>query len=84
MHEPVKHRIYVALMGKGNDAWKAVDAIHEGGDVYRITSENPNPQERWEYATGEWVRCRSTTRSNGERVLVATERLAPRNDQAKG
>jgi hypothetical protein len=75
MHEPARHRIYVALLGKGDDAWHAVDAIHEGNDAYRILSPNEHPEEPWEYTTGQRVRCRATTLPTGERVLVATERL---------
>ena len=83
MHEQITRRIYVALLDKGNDVWKSVDAIHEGDDAYRIISQNTHPQERWEYTTGERVRCRATTLPSGERVLVATERLPARSDQAK-
>jgi len=72
--------IYVALLDKGNDAWRRVEAVYEGEDSYRIISENDDAAERWEYTTGDRVRCRSTTLPSGERVLVATERLHPRND----
>jgi hypothetical protein len=73
--------IYVALLDKGNDAWRRVEAVHEGEDSYRIISENADAKERWEYTTGECVRCRSTTLPSGERVLVATERLRSRTDR---
>ena len=72
--------IYVALLDKGNDAWRRVEAVYEGEDSYRIISENEDAEERWEYTTGDCVRCRSMTLPSGERVLVATERLHPRND----
>jgi len=71
--------IYVALLGRGNDAWRRVEDIFEGEDSYRITSEKKDPDERWEYTTGERVRCRATILPSGERVLVATERLNPRD-----
>ncbi|HET6430483.1 MAG TPA: hypothetical protein VFJ30_18880 [Phycisphaerae bacterium] len=70
--------IYVALLDKGDDAWRRVEAVYEGEDSYRIVSENADAKERWEYTTGESVRCRSMTLPTGERVLVATERLHPR------
>ena len=72
--------IYVALLDKGDDAWRRVEAVYEGEDSYRITSENMDV-ERWEYTTGDIVRCRSTTLPSGERVLVATERLHSRDDR---
>jgi len=76
-----KRDIYVALLDKGNDAWRRVEAVYEGEDSYRIISENKDTQERWEYTTGECVRCRSTTLPSGERVLVATERVHQRPTQ---
>lgn len=72
--------IYVALLDKGGNAWRRVEAVHEGEDSYRILSENEGTGERWEYTTGDRVRCRSTMLPSGERVLVATERLHPRDD----
>ena len=73
--------IYVALLDKGSDVWRRVDAVYEGDDSYRIVSENKDAAERWEYTTGEIVRCRSTTMADGEHVLVATERLHRRIDR---
>jgi len=72
--------MYVGLLDKGNDAWRRVEAVCEGEDSYRIVSESEDTEERWEYTTGECVRCRSTTLPSGERVLVATGRLHPRTD----
>lgn len=70
----VRH-IYVALLGQGNDAWRQVEAVSVGEDAYRIVSTNEHPEERWEYGTGDTVRCRGGTLPGGERVLFATERL---------
>lgn len=64
-------------MNGGHDHWRQVEAVSEGNDAYRIISNNDKPDERWEYGTGESVRCRSTTLPTGEHVLVATERLDP-------
>lgn len=72
--------IYVALLGEGNDAWRRVEAIYEGEDSYTIISVNNDPNEHWEYATGERVRCRSIVLPSAEHVLVATERLHPQTD----
>ena len=72
--------IYVALLDKGKDAWRRVEAVYEGEDSYRIISKHDDLEEQWEYTTGECVRCRSTTLPSGEHVLVATERLHPRTD----
>jgi len=71
-------RIYVALLGRGNDSWRQVEAVSEGEDAYRIVSKNDRPEERWEYRTGERVRCRVASLPGGERVLVATQRLESR------
>jgi hypothetical protein len=76
MPQPHTRQIYVALLEGGADAWHCVDALAIGEDTYRILSENPDPDEPWEYTTGETVRCRSTVFPGGERVLVATQRVA--------
>ena len=68
-------QIYVAVLDRGNDAWQRVDAISEGGDIYRIASVNSEPEERWEYVTDDLVRCRTMILPDGERVLVATQRV---------
>lgn len=72
---PRARQIYVAVMNGGPDAWRAIDGEAKGGDVYEIVSVNDDPQVKWEYETGELVRCRSTTLPSGERVLVATQRV---------
>ncbi len=77
MPESCIKQIYVALLDAGNDAWRRVDAVAEGEDAYRIIAVNDRPGERWEYGTGERVRCRSQLLPDGERVLVATQRLDP-------
>jgi hypothetical protein len=74
----VRH-IYVALLGQGNDSWRQVEAVSEGDDAYRILSRNERPEERWEYGTGERVRCRTEVFPGGERVLVASESLDSRS-----
>ena len=68
-------QIYVALLSRKGERWRCVDAVSEGGDAYRIISENRDPDEQWEYTTGEVVRCRATTLRTGERILAATQRL---------
>ena len=82
--ESQTRQIYVALLDKGIDAWRCVDAVYVGEDSYRIISKNEDPQERWEYTTGETVRCRAMMLPSGERALVATERLHPRVDPSDG
>jgi hypothetical protein len=76
MKKPEIRHIYVALLGPGREErWTQVEAVSEGEDAYRIVSRNNRPEERWEYRTGERVRCRTAALPSGERVLVATERL---------
>jgi hypothetical protein len=80
MKESEIRRIYVALLDQGTDSWRQVEAVSEGEDAYRIVSRNDRPEERWEYGTGETVRCRAATLPGGERVLVATQRLESRGE----
>jgi hypothetical protein len=83
MQSSIRH-IYVGLIDRGSDNWRQVEAVSEGEDAYRIVSQNDRPDERWEYDTGAIVRCRTTTLPNGERVLVATERVGPvRSDDSR-
>jgi hypothetical protein len=72
--------IYVKLLNEGVDVWRPVDGLWQQGDVYRILSENEQPEdEEWEFLSGELVRCRETLLSGdfGRQVmvLVAFERV---------
>jgi hypothetical protein len=68
--------IYVALINEGLDVWRPVQAVHEQGDVFRIVSQNPDPiDEHWQFSTGENVVCKEHTFSDGQRGLVACERV---------
>ena len=68
--------VYVYLPDEDVDCWRPVDAVHEGGNRYRITSVNPDPDgERWEFETGQRVVCERRTLSRGG-ALVVTGRVA--------
>ena len=67
--------IYIALLDEGTEVWRPVEAVRVSQNVYRIISENPNPEdERWEFARDDLVQCRAKTLSNGMSVLVASEK----------
>jgi hypothetical protein len=61
--------IYVQLLDEGVDAWRPVDAINEGGGVYRLPDAAP-PDEAWAFPPGSRVRC-ETRRLSGDLVQVA-------------
>jgi hypothetical protein len=66
--------IHVYLLDEGVDCWRPVEAVHEGGNRYRISGVNPDPSdEHWKFATGDLVVCESRTLSEGE-ALVAVRR----------
>ncbi len=68
--------IYIFLRGEGTDVWRPVEAVPVGSTYYRIVSENGAPDdERWEFTTGEVVRCETRRLSGGE-CLVAVARIA--------
>ena len=68
--------IYVYLPDEAVDVWRPVEAERVDEALYRIISENPDPEdERWEFATGEIVRCVPKVFSDGEGHLVAVERV---------
>ena len=71
-------QIYIHLPDEAVDVWRPVEAEPVGELTYRILSENPDPEnERWEFSTGEIVRCAAKIVSGGERGLVAVERVQP-------
>jgi len=75
MTESAIRRIYVGLLDRRNDGWRQVEAVPEGGDVYRIVSRNDCPEERWEYGLGDKVHCLEAVLPSGERAIVATQRV---------
>ena len=71
-------QIYVYLPDEAVDVWRPVKAEHVGESTYRIASENSDPDiERWEFSTGEIVRCVPRILSDGKHGLVAVERVQP-------
>jgi hypothetical protein len=69
--------VYVELLGETVDVWRPVQAEHVGGDLYRLTGEQPD-DEAWPFAVGEVVKCKTRQLSDdgGRRgpVLVAYEK----------
>jgi hypothetical protein len=70
--------VYVELLDEGVDVWRPVQAEHLGGDLYRLTGEQPDG-EVWPFAVGDVVRCRVQRLTTGnwdrrEAVLVAYEK----------
>lgn len=69
-------QIYMPLSGEAVDVWRLVNAVHEWGDVYRIVSPNPDPEEEcWQFRSGDIVRCEQHTFAGGEVGLVASIKL---------
>ena len=70
--------IYVFLLDEGTDVWRPIEAIPVGDGVYRIVSENPDPEaEHWQFSTGDLVRCELKSLSEGsdyQNRLVAVEK----------
>ena len=68
--------IYIFLPDEAVDVWRPVEATHLGGDRYRIMSVNLDADtERWQFDSGDIVRCERRELSDGEE-LVACERIA--------
>ncbi|HUR97923.1 MAG TPA: hypothetical protein VMZ26_07645 [Pyrinomonadaceae bacterium] len=66
--------IYVYLLDDGTDAWRPVDAIHVGGDHYKITNP-PIAGENWEFGPGSTVRCRKKVGADNAVFLAAFEKV---------
>ncbi len=60
-------QIYVYLLNEGTDVWRPVQARSLGNHLFRITSENDDPEdEEWQFLTGDTVRCEVRMLSNSE------------------
>ena len=69
--------IYVYLEEEGVDVWRSVQALRLENDLYQIISENPDPEdERWQFSTGDIVRCKERTFADGKTALAAVERIS--------
>jgi len=67
-------QIYVALLDEGTEVWRPVEAVHVRDDIYRIIGLNLNPEdERWQFSSGDVVRCRSHTFGDGSEGTAAYE-----------
>ena len=76
MHDRVS--IYVYLLDEGTDVWRPVEAIPLENGIYRIVSENSDTEdERWQFTTGDVVRCVHKTLHDTEprECLVAVEKV---------
>jgi hypothetical protein len=59
MNPETSHRtIYVALLDEGTDVCRPVEAEELPSGLFRIISDNPDPEdEHWEFPPGSVVRC---------------------------
>jgi hypothetical protein len=63
--------IYMYLLDEGTEVWRPVGAKHLGGDRYQVISKNPDPDdEKWEFSTGDVVRCKVRPLSGGEKLVA--------------
>lgn len=68
--------IYIPLLNEGVDAWRPVQGKKIDTLLYRIESENADPDdEEWKFSTGSLVRCEKKVLSGGEKI-VAVERVS--------
>lgn len=68
-------KIYIALQDEGTETWRPVSAEQVYNDVYRITSVRTDETEKWEFNTGDLVRCCERRFAGGDQALVAFERV---------
>jgi hypothetical protein len=62
--------IYVALADEAVDVWRPVEAVSEGGSIYRIADAAAPPHEASEFPPGSRVRCERRDLGEGP-ALVA-------------
>ncbi|HEY0405108.1 MAG TPA: hypothetical protein VGC89_05240, partial [Pyrinomonadaceae bacterium] len=66
--------IYVTLPDEEDETLicQPVQARHLRGNLYRIVGENPDPEnERWEFSTGDAVRCKRSKFVDGQIHMLA-------------
>ncbi len=67
-------QIYIALLDEGVDVWRAVQAKHLSGNIYRILNQSyDRTTESWQFEPGDAVLCEMVESSDG-RILAATRR----------
>lgn len=65
--------IYVELLDEGTPTWRPVKAEQLADGVYRIVSEDPDPEdEHWQFPSGSLVRCESRQLSGGECIVAVS------------
>ena len=71
--------IHVYLLDEGTGVWRPVQGEPLGQGAFRIMSENPDPEdEKWQFATGEVVRCETKELMHGTAkvaCLAAVEKI---------
>ena len=71
--------IYVPLVGEAVEVWRPVLAERVGEGQYRITGENPSPdEEQWAFSPGDIVECKERHFDNGNKSLVAVRVVSDR------
>ena len=68
-------QIFVYLLDEGTDAWRPVNAEHIRDDLYRIP-DVPSSAEKWEFGSGDCVRCEMKTFADKVQRLAAREKCA--------
>jgi hypothetical protein len=77
MSQEIVREIYVKLLNEGTNVWRPVKAVQVLDKVYRIISENSDPDdEKWAFSTGDLVWCSKQHLSyiDNNLQLVATKK----------
>jgi len=76
--EHLETAIYVYLMNTETELWRPVMAEGMGNSLYKIMTQNQNPDdEEWQFKTGDVVRCETRTLFDCTHsgCLVAVEKI---------
>jgi hypothetical protein len=68
-------KIYVKLLEEGIDVKRPVNAKHCRDNIYEILPDDDDNDEVWEFLPGTIVKCEWTLTSDGEKVLLAVEKV---------
>jgi hypothetical protein len=66
--------IFVFMLEEGTDVWRPVDAEMVGPGLFRIISQDPDPEDEvWEFKSGDVVRCEERLLSGGKRLVAVAK-----------
>jgi hypothetical protein len=72
----MRKEIYVYLLDEGTDVLRPIEAEYVQEKIYKIIFKNDSKKnEKWEFSTGDYVRCEEKIFQENQKGLVAVEKI---------